>query len=62
MQHPIDRAVGMKMFLPEMGISVSATRILTDNLSLKKVLYSGKTTMEMRLRREIETIRDFFVT
>ena len=62
MQHAIDKAAGMKIFLAEMGVSVAATRVLTDNLSLKKVLYSGKTTLEMRLRREMAVIRDLFVT
>ncbi len=61
MQHAIDKAAGMKIFLTEMGVNVAATRVLTDNLSLKKVLYSGKTTLEMRLRRDMAVIRDLFV-
>ena len=60
-QHAIDKALGMKIFLTEMGVSVAATRVMTDNLSLKMVLYSGKTTLEMRLRREMVVIRDLFV-
>ena len=35
---------------------------MTDNLSLKRVLYSGKPTQELRLRREVAILRDLLST
>ncbi len=53
MRNDLTKAVGMKTFLQQLGIRVKSVKVLTDNLSLKRVIYSGRQTQEMRLRREI---------
>ena len=62
MQVGLDRAIGMKTFLTEIGQRLSQTCIVTDNLSLQKVILSGRSTQEMRLRREISITRDLMIT
>ena len=61
MQNALDKAIGMKTFLRQLGIRPKSVKVLTDNLSLKRVFYSGRQTQEMRLRREIAIIRDVAV-
>ncbi len=58
MQKVLDKAIGIKTFLHHIGIIPKSTKVLTDNLSLKRVIYSGRQTQETRLRREIAIIRD----
>ncbi len=58
MQNSLDKAIGIKTFLYQIGIIPKSTKVLTDNLSLKRVIYSGRQTQEMRLRREVAIIRD----
>ncbi len=62
MQVGLDRAIGLKTFLNEIGQNVKKTCVVTDNLSLQRVILSGRSTQEMRLRREISIIRDLMVT
>ncbi len=62
MQVGLDRAIGLKTFLNEIGQKVKETCVVTDNLSLQRVILSGRSTQEMRLRREISIIRDLLVT
>ena len=62
MQVRLDRAFGIKTFLTEIGQKLSQTCIVTDNLSQQKVMLSGISTQEMRLRREITIIRDLMIT
>ncbi len=58
MQNALNKAIGMKTFLQQLGIRVRSAKVLAENLSLKRVIYSGRQTQEMRLRREIAIIRD----
>ena len=38
-QHALDRVTGMKTLITEIGLKIAATKVLTDILSLKKMLY-----------------------
>ena len=62
MQVGLDRAIGIKTFLMGIGQKLLQTCIVTENLSLQKVILAGRSTQEMRLRREIFIIRDLMVT
>ena len=57
MQNALDKAIGVKTFHQQLGIKPKSVKVLTDNLSLKRVIYSGRLAQEMRLRREIAIIR-----
>ncbi len=52
MQNVMDRAIGMKELLHELSLKDTPTRVMTDNLSLKKVLYSGRSARELGFLRE----------
>ena len=41
---------------------VAKTSNMTDNLSLQRLIFTGNSTQEMRLRREISIILDLLVT
>ena len=61
MQHAIDKAVHLKALSTELGFRVEKTTVLTDNLSLRRVVESGRPTQEQSLRRDIAIIRDQIV-
>ena len=61
LQQALDRTVHIKEMLSDMGCKIAKVTTLTDNLSLRRVLYSGKTTKELRLRREVAAARDLLV-
>ena len=58
LQQALDKTVYIKNMLRELNAQVVRTTKFTDNLSLRRVLYSGKATKELRLRREIAAARD----
>ena len=58
MQMAMDRAIGLKYLLHELGVTAKETTVLIDNLNLKKVLYSGRSPAEARLRKEMGILRD----
>ena len=60
-QQALDRTVHIKEMLNDMGCKIKKVTTLTDNLSLRRVVYSGKTTKELRLRREEAAARDLLV-
>ena len=62
MEFVMDRAIGMKSLFQELGLDRSQTTVMTDNLSLKKVIYSGREAQEVRVRSEIGIIRDLMMT
>ncbi len=57
----MDKAIHIQNLSEELGCFILRTVVLTDNLSLRRVVYSGRPTKEMRLRREIASIRDMIV-
>ena len=58
MQHAIDKATHLKALADEIGLELSKTTVLTDNLSLRRVIQSGRPTEEQGLRRDLAIIRD----
>ena len=42
MQNALDKAIGIKTFLYQIGVVPKSSKVLTDNLSLKRVIYSGR--------------------
>ncbi len=58
LQQALDRTIHVKNLLMEMGARVMKTTTLSDNLSLRRILYSGKSTKELRLRREVAAAGD----
>ena len=58
MQHAIDKVVHLKALAEEIGFTVDRTTVLTDNLSLRRVIQSGRPTQEQSLRRDVAIIRD----
>ncbi len=61
-QYTMDRAIGIKTLMSEIGAGLTSVGVMTDNLSLKRVLYSGNPTQELRLRREVAILRDLMST
>ncbi len=58
MQHAIDKAAHLKALSIELGFALAKTTVLTDNLSLRRVIQSGRPTQEQGLRRDVAIIRD----
>ena len=54
----LDKTVYIKNVPKEFNASIIRTTAFSDNLSLRWVLYSGKATKELRLRRELAAARD----
>ncbi len=61
MQHAIDKATHLKALSMELGFKVMKTTVLTENLSLRRVIQSGRPTQEQGLRRDVAIIRDQIV-
>ncbi len=61
MQHAIDKAAHLKALSKELGFKVMKTTVLTDNLSLRRVIQSGRPTQEQGLRKDVAIIRDQIV-
>ncbi len=63
MQHAIDKAthLNLKALADEIGRELNKTTILTDKLSLRRVIQSGRPTQEQGLRRDLAIIRDQIV-
>ena len=60
-QITMDKAIHIENLCFELNCFIMRTIVLTDNLSLLRVVYSGRPTKEMRLRREKAAIRDIIV-
>ncbi len=60
-QIAMDKAIHLQNLCVELDCFIMRTVVLTDILSLRRVVYSGRPTKEMRLRREIAAIRDMIV-
>ena len=58
LQKAIDKAVYLKGLMKEMGAPISKVTAITDNLSLRRVVYSGRPTQEERMKEEIAERRD----
>ncbi len=61
MQHAIDKATHLKALSNEIGLPLGKTTVLTDNLSLRRVIQSQRPTQEQGLRRDLAIIRDQIV-
>ena len=62
LQKAIDKAVYLKGLMKEMGAPISKVTAITDNLSLRRVVYSGRPTQEKRMKKKIAVVRDAMVT
>ncbi len=58
LQQVLDKTVYTKNMLKGFNKRIVRATAFTDNLSLRRVLYSRKATKELRLRREIAAARD----
>ena len=58
MQDAIDKATHLEALSDEIGLPLAKTTVLTDNLSLRRVIQSGRPTQEQGLRRDLAIIRD----
>ena len=56
MQVGLIRPIALKTFLAEIGQKLLQSCVVTNDLSQQKVIPSGSSTQEMRLRREISII------
>ena len=61
MEQAIDKAIHLKALSEKLGLSVQKTTVLTDNLSLRRVIQSGRPTQQQSLRRDIAVLRDQIV-
>ncbi len=62
LQHAMDKVIHIHEVLQQLKQPVSKSTVMTDNLSLRRCLYSGRPTKEERLRKEFAVIRDLMVT
>ena len=60
-QIDMDKAIHIQNLCIELDCFITRTVVLSDNMSLRRVVYSGRPTKEMLLRREIAAIRDMIV-
>ena len=60
-QIAMDKEIRIQSLRLELYCFIVRTVVLTDNLSLRRVVYSGRPTKEMGLRREVAAIRDMIV-
>ncbi len=61
MQGALDKAIHWQSLKTEMNLPIKHITVLTDNLSLRRVVYSGRPTQEQSLRREVAIIRDMII-
>ncbi len=62
LQVAMDKAIHLQHVLKEMKLEPSKVSVVTDNLSLRRCLYSGRPTKEERLRKEFAVSRDLMTT
>ncbi len=62
LQKAMDTAIHAKCVLRELRIRVHKNITVTDNLSLRRVLYSGRPVQEDRLKKEFVVIRDMMIS
>ena len=61
-QKAMDKAIHAKCVFRELRIGVYKNLAVTDNLSLRRVLYSGRPVQEDRLKKELVVIRDMIMS
>ena len=61
MQGALDKAIHWQALRYEMNWPIKHVTVLTDNLSLRRVVNSGRPTQEQSLRRDIAIIRDMII-
>ena len=62
LQVSMDKAIRLQHVLGEMKMGPKKVTVVTDNLSLRRCLYSGRPTKEERLRKEFAVARDLMIT
>ncbi len=62
LQHAMDKAIHMHGVLKQLKQQITKATVVTDSLSLRRCLYSGRPTKEERLRKEFAVIRDIMLT
>ena len=62
LQHALDKSIHIHGVLKQLRQPIIRATVLTDNLSLRRCLYSGRPTKEERLRKEFAVIRDLMGT
>ena len=58
LQHALDKSIHIHEVLKQLKQPIVKATVVTDNLSLRRCLYSGRPTKEERLRKEFAVIRD----
>ena len=61
-QKALDKAIHTKCVLRELRIRVQKNIAVTDILSLRRVLYSGRPVQEDRLKKEVVVMRDMMIS
>ncbi len=62
LQHALDKSIHIHEVLKQLRQPIIRATVLTDNLSLRRCLYSGRPSKEERLRKEFAAIRDLMGT
>ncbi len=62
LQQALDQLVHIHAVLRELKINVAKASALTDNLSLRRCVCSGRPTKEERLKKELAIIRDILTS
>ncbi len=62
LQVAMDKAIHLNNVMEELGVRPLKVTVVTDNLSLRRCLYSGRPTKEERLRKDIAVVRDLMTT
>ena len=62
LQRAVDKTIHTKCVLAELRVCLKKSVVVTDNLSLRRVLYSGRPVQEERLKKEFVVLRDMMVS
>ena len=62
LQQALDKLVHIHAVLRELKVGIHKSTALTDNLSLRRCVYSGRPTKEERLKEEMAIVRDIITT
>ena len=57
----LDKAIHWQSLRREMDLPIRKITVLTDNVSLRRLVHSGRPTQEQSLRRDVAIIRDMII-
>ncbi len=58
----MDKAIHLNHVMEELGVRPLKVTVVTDNLSLRRCVYSGRPTKEERLKKDFAILRDLMTT